>query len=176
MATRSKPGKRDAEDLWNYALRVLGRRAHSVHELKEKLARVAKSTQDLEATLAKLREYRLADDRKFSEAFATARLQNQGFGRFRVLRDLQSKRVASATARNAVENAFSGIDEEELVQQFLRRKYRAKDLSQWLLIEKNLAAAYRRLRSAGFTSKASLAVLRRYTRRVEEWGDVEEVE
>jgi regulatory protein len=176
MATRSSPKKLDPESLWNYALRALGRRAHSSQELKDKLARRAKSRDDVAATLRKLHEYGLTDDRKFSEAFAVARLENQGFGRFRVLRDLQMRRVAPATAQNAVDRAFSGKDEKRLAQQFLDRKYRGKNLREFLTEEKNLAAAYRRLRAAGFGSSASLAVLRGYTRRVEDWEEAEEVE
>jgi len=94
MAPRAKPKKLDENALWNYALRVLGQRAHSAGELKQKLAHRAQSPSVLSATLAKLREYGFTDDAKFSEAFAAVRLQNRGFGRYRVLRDLRSRRVA----------------------------------------------------------------------------------
>jgi regulatory protein len=176
MAAHSRPKKLDAEGLWSYALHTLARKSHSVQELKRKLSGRAHSAADLNATLAKLREYGFADDRKFSEAFAVSRMQNQGFGRLRVLRDLRSKRVASTIAGQAVDRVFSGTDEQQLIQRFLERKYRGKNLSDFLAQEKNLVSAYRRLRTAGFRGDTSLAVLRRYTTRVEEWSDVEEEE
>ncbi len=174
MARFANPKKLDAEALWEYALRVLGQRAQSASEVKRKLARRASSYADVDAAMAKLREYGLTDDKKFSEAFASGRLQNQGLGRFRVLRDLASKRVARPVAENAVEKIFSGTDELDLIERFLQRKFRGKDLREFLKEEKNLASAYRRLRTAGFSSGGSFSVLKRYTNRAEEWSEPEE--
>jgi regulatory protein len=174
MAARAKAEKFDEDGLWTYALRALGQRAHSAGELKQKLARRAESPAALRATLAKLREYGFTDDSKFAEAFAAARLENRGFGRGRVLRDLRSRRVASAIAEQAVEKAFRGTDERRLVREFLNRKYRGKDLRDFLADEKNLAAAYRRLRTAGFGSSSVLSVLKQYSNKADDWEEVEE--
>jgi regulatory protein len=175
MGAGKKPAL-DQNSLWEYALRILSQRAYSVGEVRQKLSKKADSNATLQAVMTKLREYGLTDDHKFSEAFASARLQNSGFGRFRVLQDLRAKRVASAVAEGAVNKAFAGTDEQQLIEQFLSRKYRAVDLSQFLQEEKNLASAYRRLRTAGFSSGGSLAALRRYSRRVEDWSEPEEAE
>jgi regulatory protein len=174
MAARAQSKKLDENGLWSYALRALGQRAHSTGDLKRKLAPRAESPVVLAATLAKLREYGFTDDSKFSEAFATARLQNQGFGRARVLRDLRSRRVAPSIAEQAVQKAFHGTDEKQLIHQFLARKYRGKKLSDFLREEKNLAAAYRRLRTAGFSSSSVLTVLRQYSTKADDWEDAEE--
>jgi regulatory protein len=169
MAGRRTPSKLDETGLWNYALRLLTRRAYSSGELKQKLAARAERYSDVNATMSKLGEYGFADDRKFSEALAGSRLQNQGFGKFRILHELRSKRVAPTIAAEAVEKVFDGTDELRLIQNFLERKYRGKDLAQFLQQEKNLASAYRRLRTAGFSSTGSITVLRRYSRKAEEW-------
>ncbi len=174
MAVRGKPKKLDGEALWEYALRVLGQRAYSANELRQKLSRRSESSADVTATMGKLREYGFADDTKFSEAFATSRLQNRGFGRFRVLRDLRSKRVSGNVAEAAVEKTFAGTDERELIQRFLERKYRAKNLEEFLKEEKNLASVYRRLRTAGFSSGNSLSILKRYAQKVEDWSGLED--
>ncbi|MBV9304246.1 MAG: regulatory protein RecX [Acidobacteriaceae bacterium] len=176
MAGRGKPKKLSGEDLWDYALRLLGKRAYSAGELKQKLALRSESPRDLAEVMSKLRQYGFADDTKFSEAFASSRLQREGFGRFRVLRDLRSKRVAGTVAEAAVEKTFAGTDESGLIQRFLDRKYRGKNLSEFLKEEKNLAAVYRRLRTAGFSGTNSLSVLKRYTRRAEEWNGLEDIE
>ena len=176
METRRAPKKFDSEALWDYALRILAQRPNSSAELRQKLSRRADCPDSVTIVLNKLREYGLADDAKFSEAFASARLQNQGFGRMRVLRDLRSKRVASAVAEKAIDKTFGGLDEADLARQYLERKYRGKNLNEFLKEEKQLAAAYRRLRTAGFSGRASLTVLKSYSRRAEELEDSPEEE
>ncbi len=163
--------KLPAEALWEYALRALASRAHSAAELRRKLLQRAESPPEVDSVMAKLREYQLADDRKFSELFASSRLANSGFGRHRVLRDLRARQVSSTVAEQAVAQAFAETDELQLAENFLRRKYRGKDLPAFLKDEKNLAAAYRRLRTGGFSSSAILAVLKRFSSRTEEFDE-----
>lgn len=169
MAGRRILKKLNESELWDYALRVLARRPHSSGELKQKLAARSQSQADVDTVMNKLREYGFADDKKFSEAFAGSRLQNQGFGRLRILHELRSKRISPAIAAQAVEKAFDGTDELQLIQSFLDRKSRGKDLKQFLKEEKNLASVYRRLRTAGFSSNGSLTILKRYSRKTDDW-------
>jgi len=170
MGIRNNP-KLDEKSLWEYASRVLSQRAHSAGQIRQKLLKRAQSAADLEAVLAKLREYEMVDDRRFSEAFAAARLQNEGFGRYRILNDLRRKRVSAAVAESAVNRAFTGTDEQQLIERYLTRKYRNVDLTQFLKEEKNLASAYRRLRTAGFSSGSAVAALKRYSQRVEDFSE-----
>lgn len=180
MPPYGRAKKLDGEALWEYALRVLGRQAQSVSELERKLLKRAAEPSDVAATIAKLREYGMVDDCKFSEAFASARVENEAFGRLRVLRDLRLKRVPRKIAETAVEKAFSGVNEQDLLQRFLARKYRGKNLREFLKQEKNLASAYRRLRGAGFSSAGSLAALKQFRELddtvLSEPGDEEEQE
>jgi regulatory protein len=171
-----RPAKLAGDALWDHALKVLSRRAHSSNELRTKLSQRAESPEAITAVMQKLREYGYTDDQKFSEAFATARLQNEGFGRFRVLRDLQAKRVSSTVADQAVAKIFEGANEHELIDAFLARKYRAVDLPAFLQQDKNLASAYRRLRIAGFSSSATLAALKRHSKRSVDWEEPQEVD
>ena len=176
MDTRRTPRKLDSNGLWDYALRILAQRPNSSSELKKKLSRRADSSASVTIVLEKLREYGLADDAKFSETFATTKLQNQGFGRFRVLRDLGAKQVAPRLAREAVDKAFAGVDETELAKRFLERKYRGHDLAELFKEEKKLAAAYRRLRMAGFSGAVTVAALKSYSRRAGELQDLPDEE
>src|SRR3954451_8427925 len=173
MAVPAKPKKLSPEELWNYALRLLGRRPYSVAELKAKLSRRSHSVSALAETLGKLREYGMADDEKFSEAFASSRLQNDGFGRSRVLRDLRAKRVPSSIAEQAVEKTFEKTEEPKLAAQFLQRKYRNKNLRELLKDEKQFASAYRKLRISGFSSAISLSLLRSYSHETADWIEPE---
>ena len=168
---RTRPAKLSEDALWDHALKQLSRRAHSSNELRNKLSQRAESPAAVTAVMQKLREYGYTDDQKYSEAFASSRLQNEGFGKFRVLRDLQSKRVSSNVAAEAVAKVFEGADEKELIDAYLARKYRAVVLHDFLQQDKNVASAYRRLRTAGFSSSATLAALKRHSQRAADWEE-----
>ena len=171
---KRKPKLLDQEQLTNYAVRALGGRAHSAGELREKLSRRAASAADIDVVLAKLREFGYLNDQRFAENFATARLENQGFGKMRVLRELRQRRVAPKLAEQVTEQTFQDTNETDLIEAFLKRKYRGKQLGPFLAEEKNLASAFRRLRYAGFSSGASIRVLKRYASRAEELEAMEE--
>jgi regulatory protein len=161
MAKR-QPQPLDTQKLFNVALRALGGRAHSSGELREKLRRRAQNDQDVDAVLARLKEAGYLNDRRFAESYAAARLQNQGLGKMRVLRDLRQRRVAPKLAEQVTEKTYEKTDEADLIEEFLRRKFRGKQLGTFLSEEKNLAGAFRRLRYAGFSAGQSIRVLKRF--------------
>jgi regulatory protein len=165
--TKRKSQLLDAAGLLSYALRLLGGRAHSSGEIREKLRRRAEAPADTDAVLAKLKDAGYLDDQRFAENYAAARLENQGLGQSRVLRDLRQRRVAPQLAEQVTSKTYEGKDEVDLIEQFLQRKYRGKELGPFLSEEKNLASAFRRLRYAGFSSGASIRVLKRYANQDE---------
>lgn len=162
--------------LYDYAMRCLSGRAHSLGELREKLRRKAEQPGDIDGVLLKLKESGYLNDRRFAEGFAAARLENEGLGRMRVLRDLRQRRVAPKLAEQVVEQTFRETDETALVEQFLQRKYRSKPLREFLSDEKNLASAFRRLRYAGFSAGTSIRVLKRYASAADELEGMDENE
>jgi regulatory protein len=164
----------DEAALWNYALKALRARALSASELRQKLARRAEPSVDIAQILSKLREYGYLDDQRFAAGYASARLNNQGLGKMRVLRDLRQRRVAPAVAERAVAETFAEVDELALIEQYLGRKYKSVKLSEYLAEPKNLAAAYRRLRYAGFSSANCIRVLKRFAAEAEELESLEE--
>jgi regulatory protein len=158
----------DSERLMSYALRSLGGRGHSQGELRDKLRRRAEHAEDVDAVIARLKESGYLNDRQYAESIATARLEGQGLGKMRVLRDLRQRRVAPKLAEQVVEQTFQGTDEVALIQAFIERKYRGKQLADFFSEEKNVASAFRRLRYAGFSAGAVIRVLKRYSERAEE--------
>ncbi len=174
MLRNQAPRRLDLEALWQYALRALGRRALTIGEMREKLRSRAALAADVSRVLARLKDHRLVDDRLLAEHYASARLENQGHGPSRVLRDLRRRRVAPAVAAEGVESAFRDRDEVELIESFLGRKYRNVDLSRLLADPKKLASAYRRLRYAGFAASAVIRVLKRYSESADELEHGEE--
>src|ERR1700719_160876 len=166
--TKRKPKLFQNAALLNYAVRALGGRAHSTGDLREKLRRRAERAEDVDAVLAKLKELGYLDDKRFAESYAAARLENQGLGKMRVLRDLRQRRIAPQLAEQATAKTYQDTDEGVLIEEFLKKKYRGKKLGEFLGEEKNLAAAFRRLRYAGFSAGTSIRVLKRYAKQAEE--------
>ena len=157
----------DSEDLWNYALRALGGRAHSTGEMREKLARRAEREEDVEGVLARLKQSRYLDDSQFAEGYAAARLSNEGFGKTRVLQDLRHRRVAPGLAEKTVHAVYQDVDEAALIEDWIRRKYRAAPRERLFQEDKDLASAYRRLLRAGFRTGEIVRVLKKFAKNPE---------
>lgn len=157
----------------NYAARALGSRAQTSSELREKLKRRAARREDVDEVLRRLKDSGFVNDKRFAESFAAWRRENQGFGKSRVMRDLMARRVAPALARQTADAAYGQVDEIAMIEKFLARKYRGRDLGALLTEEKHLASAYRKLRAAGFSSGNSIRVLKRFAAEAEKLEDME---
>jgi len=168
------PKPLDLEGLMNYAARTLAGRAQSLSELRDKLRRRAAVKSDVDQVLARLKDAGFLNDKKFAESYANWRRDDGGFGKARVMHDLMVRRVAPGLARQAADTAFSEADEIAMIEKFLARKYRGKDLGKMLTEEKHLASAYRKLRGAGFSSGNSIRVLKRYAAEAERLEEMEE--
>jgi regulatory protein len=155
-----------AEALWDFAVKTLAARAHSTGELRRKLVGRAERAADVEDAITRLREYGYLNDSRFAENFAGAKLENQGVGRSRVLRDLRERRVSPELAQRTVDRVYKEVDEMELIASFIRRKVRTKaPLPEALEDPKILASAYRKLIRAGFGSSNVIRALKRIAKR-----------
>lgn len=166
VALRSKPKPLDAAGLLDYALRLLSGRSLTLGELRMKLRARAANRADVEPAIARLKEYGYLDDRRFAETFARLRVENQGVGRYRVLRDLKSRRIAPQIAEKAVAEAYRDVDEDALIRDYLARRLRRRDPAD--LTPSRLASLYRLLLRAGFTSGGIRKALGRLS-APEEW-------
>jgi regulatory protein len=169
-----KPKPLDLDGLMTYAARVLAARPQAISELRQKLMRRAARAADAQQVLERLKQLGYLNDQRFAESFASWRRENQGLGKTRVVRDLLARRVAPDLAKKAAEAAYSGADEIAMIEQFLARKYRGKNLHALLNEEKHLASAYRKLRTAGFGAGNSISVLKRFAAEAERLEDIEE--
>jgi len=171
-----KPKTLGREELLDYALKLLGGRSFSIGDLKQKLRNRATEPGDVDGVLSTLKQAGYLNDKSYADSFAASRRDNLLLGSQRVLRDLRTKKVSSTIAEQAVKQAFDGKDEVALIEDYLARKYRSKNLHEFLLEEKNLASAYRRLRTAGYSSGNAVRVLKRYASEAERLEDMEESE
>ncbi len=162
MNPRKARPKLDEEALFTYAVRSLAARAASSDELRFKLRQRAAKLSDIDSVIARLKDIGYLDDKRFAEMFTTYRLENEGFGRARVLNDLRGRRVAPKLAEKAVAKAFEAKDELEMVAAYVERRMPSIVAGGHTGDERKLAAAYRKLRRAGFSSGPILAVLKRF--------------
>lgn len=152
----------DREALWAYALKSLSGRACSTGELREKLGRRAEHAADVDATISRLKDIGYLNDQRFAESFATSRLAGEKFGKNRVIQDLRQRRVAPALAEKSVQKVYRDVDEQALIDEWIRRKYRAAPRQGLFAGEKEMASAYRKLARAGFRTGEIIRALKRF--------------
>jgi regulatory protein len=162
------------DELFAYAVKKLSGRAASIGEIRSSLLSRAAQASDVEEVLTRLKEYGYLNDPRFAESFASARLENQGLGRLRVISDLRRRRVAPELAERTATRIYAQSDECTLIEQYVRRRYRSADRDELFKSNNELAAAYRRLLRAGFTPANSARVLKRFAANPELLDGLEE--
>src|SRR5713101_8616041 len=126
MFSRARPRKLDTEDeLYDVALRALMRRAHSVHEMKQKLARRTDNELLVRVVMARLKENGQLDDERYAQQFTRNRTQSRKQGKFRIARDLRARGVADVVINSALEDAATQNDQAAMVRQRIERKLKS---------------------------------------------------
>jgi regulatory protein len=161
---RRKPRPLERDALYQYALKSLGGRGQSTGELRERLRRRAARQEDVDEILGQLKESGYLNDRRFAEGFAASRLANDKLGRTRVIQDLRQRRVAPGLAEGTVKQVYDGVDENQLIEAWIRRKYRLAPREGLFKDEKDLARAYRGLARAGFRTGEIVRALKRFAK------------
>ena len=148
-------------DLYDAAVRILTRRAHSVYELKQALAHRTDDDALIKSVIERLKQNGLVDDARYAKQFARQRTEIRRQGKFRIARDLRArgvpaKHIEAALAENAQEH-----DEASLVRQRIDKKLRAL---RGEIDDKKLASLYRSLLRAGFSADVVRRELKAITR------------
>lgn len=172
MQAHKRQERLGAQALFEYAVKSLGVRAQSSEELRTKLRRRASLASDVDSTITRLKEIGYLDDARFAQSYANARLENEGFGKTRVLNDLRQRRVTGNMADAAVQQTFEGKEEDALVDAFIQRRMPRVARGEKLKEQKDLAAAYRKLLRAGFSSGVALRALKKCALQPEVIDDI----
>jgi regulatory protein len=106
------------------AVAMLSRRPYSVAELRRALEKKFPGSSDVPDVLARLRQLGYVDDTKFAEAYASSLTRVRNYGRHRVRRELKSKLVDYRVIDRAVDNAFTSVNERELLERAVDKKIR----------------------------------------------------
>ncbi len=159
----ARPRKTESEnELYEYAVGALGRRARSVAELKRLLRpRVDADTEYgrtlMELVIRRLKDRGYLNDAQYAAAYSSFRRDNEKFGRRRVITDLKAKGVHSEVIDKAVDAVYDEVSDETQAREYLKRKRLAKPKDQ-----KQAARIFRQLIRAGFASKTIFAILKKW--------------
>jgi len=137
------------EELYEVAVRALMRRAHSVHEMKQKLGRRSEKKLLVQVVMARLKENGMIDDAKYAKQFARQRTQIRKQGKYRVARDLRARGIPDRHISSALEEVAQTSDEATVVRQRIERKLRSY---RGEIDEKKMASIYGSLLRAGFSA------------------------
>ena len=153
------------EELYDVALRALMRRAHSVHEMKQKLARRTDNDLLVRVVMARLKENGHLDDERYAQQFARHRTQSRKQGQFRIARELRTRGVSDRLINSALEESAAQSDPAAMVRQHIARKlksYRGRKSAE-KIDDKKIASIYGSLLRAGFPSDLIRKELHRIT-------------
>jgi regulatory protein len=156
-----KPRNIDSEPaLYDAAVKILMRRAHSVSEMKKALIRRTADEDLIQKVISRLRQNGLIDDARYAKQFARQRTEIRHQGKYRVARELRARGVPDRHIETAVEEAAANSDEGAMVRQRIARKLR---LFRGQVDDRRIASLYRTLLRAGFSSDTIRRELKRAT-------------
>jgi regulatory protein len=155
-------------ELYDVAVRALMRRAHSVHDMKQKLERRSENKLLVQVVMARLKENGMIDDARYAKQFARQRTESRKQGKYRVARDLRARGIPDRHISSALEEVAQTSDEATMVRARIERKLRSY---RGEIDEKKMASMYGSLLRAGFSADVVRRELKAITRE-----DVPEVD
>ena len=146
-------------DAYIVALTLLSRRELSTRQLRDRLLRRRFSDEEVDRVVERLRRDGTLDDRRVALAAARSSARVKRRGRRRVLQQLQLLGIDADTARAAVEEVFSDVDESSLLEAALDRRLKGANPRE--LDRQAIARIVRGLVGQGFDAHAVYARLRK---------------
>lgn len=137
-------------------LRMLARRELSEAQVRQRLARREHSPDAIDAAVSRLKAERAIDDRRVADAIARTETAVKRRGKLRVRRQIEHAGIAPATARQAVDQVFSAIDDEALIEAALAKRLRG---SGPIADDREFRRLYRYLIGQGFDTDRVMKTL-----------------
>jgi len=164
-----KPRQMETEsDLYDAAIKVLMRRAHSVSDMRKALARRCEDEKLVKTVVERLKRENLIDDARYAKQFTQHRVETRKQGQFRIARELRARGVPDRHIEAALKDSAEETDPAVVVRQRIERKLK---MFRGEMDAKKMASIYRSLIGAGFPAE----VIRRELHRVTH-EDVPELE
>ncbi len=107
------------------ALRYLGYRDRSVHEMRNYLEGKGYSAPVVDGTVEYLASLGYLNDARFARTFAQYRIECKKMGRFRLRHELVNRGIAESLADSVLDEVFADISELDLARDCAEKKLRA---------------------------------------------------
>jgi len=137
---------------------MLARRELSEAQVRQRLVRRGHPPDDIDETIARLREERAIDDTRVAESIARTQTSLKKRGKLRVRQHIESAGIAGATAKRAVDDLFAGIDDAALLEASLLKRLHGRER---IADDREFQRLYRYLVGQGFDPDRVLATLRK---------------
>jgi regulatory protein len=139
-------------------LKMLARRELSESQIRQRLARKGHSESDIDEAVERLRGERAIDDARVAEAIARTETSIRRRGKLRVRMQIQRAGIGKDVAKRAVDEVFSEIDDDELIEASLRKRLRNRET---IADDRELQRLYRYLVGQGFETDMIMRALER---------------
>jgi regulatory protein len=139
-------------------LKLLARRELSESQIRQRLARKGHSESDIDEAVERLRGERAIDDARVAEAIARTETSIRRRGKLRVRMQIQRAGIGKDLAKRAVDEVFSEIDDDELIEASLRKRLRNRET---IADDREFQRLYRYLVGQGFETDMIMRALER---------------
>jgi regulatory protein len=156
-------------EVYEAAIKILMRRAHSVHEMKRALSRRCEDENLVSIVIEQLKAANLLDDARYAKQFTRLRTESRKQGQFRIARDLRARGIPDKHIERALQDSAEDHDPAAMVRHRIDRKLR---LFRGEINDQKIASLYRSLLAAGFPSDIIRKELYRITRKAVPNGDI----
>jgi regulatory protein len=147
--------------LYDAAIKMLMRRAHSVSEMKKALARRCEDEKLVKTVVERLKRANLIDDARYARQFTRHHTESRKQGQFRIARELRARGVPDKHIAAALKDSAAEVDPAAIVRQRIARKLRTL---RGEIDQKKVASLYRSLIAAGFPTDLVRRELERMTK------------
>ena len=120
-----KPRQLETEaQLYDAAIKILMRRAHSVADMKKALARRCEDEKLVKSVMDRLKRGNLLDDARYARQFTRHRAVTRKQGRYRIARELRGRGIPDRHIEAALKDSAEETDPAVIVRQRIERKLR----------------------------------------------------
>jgi regulatory protein len=143
-------------------LTLLARRELSEKQVRDRLIRKGHDPDEIDAAVERLKSERAIDDARVAGAIARTETALKRRGKLRVAQQIARAGIASATARQALDEAFASLDDEALLAAALGRRLKG---DRQIADDREFQRLYRYLIAQGFEADKVLKALSARRRR-----------
>jgi regulatory protein len=137
-------------------LKLLARRELSEAQVRQRLARKQHTQPDIDEAVARLLSERAIDDGRVAAAIARTETSVRRRGKVRVRMQIQRVGISKEIAKHAVDEVFTAIDDDALIEASLKKRLRGRDT---IADDREFQRLYRYLAGQGFESDQIMRVL-----------------